>query len=205
MDAPNPSRPGSPRTTRILVVDDHPMTRKGLVELLHTQYRPLVCQECDSVKSALPHLSQSWDLAIFDHRLSDGTGIELVEAAGKTPSILFTMYEDPILAKEARSRGAKGYISKVAHPSEIMDGIRKVLLGVPHFPILASSPASQPLSGRESAVLDGLLEGKGSQEIATELRVSHSSIQTYKSRIFRKLGVDNLAQLLRTAAARRSP
>jgi two-component system response regulator EvgA len=194
--------PGNADKLRVLLVEDHPLTRKGMVDLLHAQFQNIQCQECRTLGEAVEHLKENWDLVILDQLLPDGTGIDLLEHVGTSPALMLTMYEDSILAHQARARGAKGFASKGDNPHVLIQAIRKVLSGVPHFPILAASPVAQNLSAREQVVLDGLLQGRGAQEIATELGLSHSSIQTYKARLFRKLGIDSLSQLLRSASAK---
>ena len=198
------SRSGQDDMLRVLLVEDHPLTRKGMVDLLHSQYARIHCQECQTFQEAIMQLSDDshWDLVILDHLLPDGTGIDLLEHLGNFPALMLTMYEDAVLAHQARSKGAKGFATKGDSPQSLVQAIRKVLSGMTHFPILSSSPATQSLSSREQVVLDGLLQGRGSQKLATELGLSHSSIQTYKARLFKKLGVDSLSQLLRSASAK---
>lgn len=193
---------GNADNLRILLVEDHPLTRKGMVELLHSQYPNIQCEECRTFQEAVEHLREDWDLVILDQLLPDGAGIDLLAHAGKSPTLMLTMYEDSVLAHQARTKGAKGFATKGDSPQSLIQAIRKVLSGMTHFPILAASPVAQNLSAREQIVLDGLLQGRGSQELATELSLSHSSIQTYKARLFRKLGVDSLSQLLRSASAK---
>jgi DNA-binding NarL/FixJ family response regulator len=194
--------PGHAEKLRVLLVEDHPLTRKGMVDLLHAQYVDLLCQECRTFHEALAWLNDAWDLVILDQLLPDGAGIDLLEHAGNSPVLMLTMYEDSVLAHQVRARGGKGFASKGDSPQVLIQAIRKVLSGVPHFPILATLESAPNLSAREMLVLDGLLQGQGSQKIATQLGLSHSSIQTYKSRLFKKLGVENLAHLLRSASAK---
>jgi DNA-binding NarL/FixJ family response regulator len=202
MSSSMPLSSGFADKLRVLLVEDHPLTRKGMVDLLHAQYLDIQCQECRTFQEAVEHLKENWDLVILDQLLPDGTGIDLLEHVGTSPALMLTMYEDSVLAYQARERGAKGFASKGDNPQVLIQAIRKVLSGLPHFPILAGSPVSRNLSARERLVLEGLLQGQGSQKIATQLGLSHSSVQTYKSRLFKKLGVDSLSELLRSATAK---
>lgn len=189
------------RMVRILHVDDHPLLRKGFQQALELEFPGCHLGQAGTLEEAKAQLLQAWDLVILDQNLPDGRGVEFLAGLVEKPRVLvLSMYEDGALARLAKEAGAKGYASKAEDPEVLLEAIRAVLAGRESFP--ASESTEAKLSEREQEVLDQLLKGRTPTEIAKEFGVRQTTIQSYKTRLFSKLGVDTMADLVRQAVSR---
>ncbi len=189
------------RSVRILHIDDHPLLRKGFQEALAVEFPGALLSQAASLEEARVQLLKDWDLVILDQNLPDGRGVEFLTGLVTKPSTLvLSMYEDGALARLAKEAGAKGYASKGEHPEKLFEAIRAVLAGNESFPTPQTKETK--LSDREQKVLGQLLKGKTPTEIAKEFGVRQTTIQSYKTRLFSKLGVDTMADLVRQAVSR---
>lgn len=192
------------RTQRILIVDDHPLTRSGVALVVAKEFPNVRCHEASSLAAMETLLEDgSWSLVLLDHNLADGKGIEYLEShPGMPPTLVLTMYEDRELSRKARDAGASGFVSKGDDPQEIVRAIRTVLgLGM-HFPRLEARSDELTLSVRERELLEELLQGNRPAEIARRWNVGQTTVQSYKNRLFVKYGVTSLADLVRAAVAK---
>lgn len=189
------------RSVRILHIDDHPLLRKGFQQALSLEYPGCVLGQAASLEEARVQLMQDWDLVILDQNLPDGRGVEFLAGLVTKPrTLVLSMYEDGALARLAKEAGAKGYASKADSPEKLLEAIATVLAGKESFPVSQTREAK--LSDREEEVLGQLLKGKTPTEIAKEFGVRQTTIQSYKTRLFSKLGVDTMADLVRQAVSR---
>lgn len=189
------------RSVRILHIDDHPLLRKGFQQALSLEYPGCVLGQAASLEEARVQLMQDWDLVILDQNLPDGRGVEFLAGLVTKPrTLVLSMYEDGALARRAKEAGAKGYASKADDPAKLFEAIGNVLAGKESFP--TSQVQEAKLSDREEEVLGQLLKGKTPTEIAKDFGVRQTTIQSYKSRLFAKLGVDTMADLVRQAVSR---
>lgn len=189
------------RSVRILHIDDHPLLRKGFQQALSLEYPGCVLGQAASLEEARVQLMQDWDLVILDQNLPDGRGVEFLAGLVTKPrTLVLSMYEDGALARLAKEAGAKGYASKADSPEKLLEAIATVLAGKESFPVPQNREAK--LSDREEEVLGQLLKGKTPTEIAKEFGVRQTTIQSYKTRLFSKLGVDTMADLVRQAVSR---
>lgn len=189
------------RSVRILHIDDHPLLRKGFQQALSLEYPGSVLGQAASLEEARVQLMQDWDLVILDQNLPDGRGVEFLAGLVTKPrTLVLSMYEDGALARLAKEAGAKGYASKADSPEKLLEAIATVLAGKESFPVSQTREAK--LSDREEEVLGQLLKGKTPTEIAKEFGVRQTTIQSYKTRLFSKLGVDTMADLVRQAVSR---
>lgn len=189
------------RSVRILHIDDHPLLRKGFQQALSLEYPGCVLGQAASLEEARVQLMQDWDLVILDQNLPDGRGVEFLAGLVTKPrTLVLSMYEDGALARLAKEAGAKGYASKAESPEKLLEAIAAVLAGKESFPVSQTREAK--LSDREEEVLGQLLKGKTPTEIAKEFGVRQTTIQSYKTRLFSKLGVDTMADLVRQAVSR---
>jgi two-component system, NarL family, invasion response regulator UvrY len=190
------------RPLRILLVDDHSLLSAGMIDLLRRRWPDLDAKEARTVKEGREALSQgAWDLVLLDMQLSDGNGTELLDGnPDLPPMIVVTMFGGWALRQAAYSQGASGFVSKSCSPDELVDAVEQVLAGHLHFPgLLDGSGEALKLSAREQTVLDALLEGVGPQALANRLGVTQAAIQSYKRRLFEKLGISSQGELLRAA------
>lgn len=190
-------------TLRILVVDDHPLTRAGIVQVILREFPSARCREAATLQAAKECLeTQSWDLVLMDQNLPDGKGIEFLSLhPDLAPVMILTMYEDRELCLLAQHAGACGFVSKGEDPQAIVEAIRKVIGGGRHFP-QPPDKEEMTLSLRERDLLANLLAGRRAADIAREWQVSQTTVQSYRNRLFQKLGVDNLADLIKAAVGK---
>lgn len=190
------------RPLRILLVDDHSLLSAGMIDLLRRRWPDLDAKEARTVQEGRAALAQgAWDLVLLDMQLSDGNGTELLDGnPDLPPMIVVTMFGGWALRQSAYSQGASGFVSKSCSPDELVEAVEQVLAGNLHFPgLLDGRGEALRLSAREQTVLDALLEGVGPQALANRLGVSQAAIQSYKRRLFEKLGISSQSELLRAA------
>jgi DNA-binding NarL/FixJ family response regulator len=204
---------------KIFLVDDHPLVREWLTNLINEQLDLTVCGEAESSPQALQAIEQvKPDVAIVDIALRDSSGIELIKDLKQTcPNVsvlVLSMHEESHYAERALRAGARGYIMKRETTKKVVAAIRQVLSGqlyvsetiaaamaaqfVSGKTLDAASPALQ-LSDRELEVFEMLGQGRGTRQIAESLRVSVKTVQAYCARIKEKLNLASATELLREA------
>jgi DNA-binding NarL/FixJ family response regulator len=182
-------------------VEDHPLIRHAVVRLLEGELGAI---EATFAKTGREGLAAGgpWDLILLDHQLPDAKGVDLLpEYVRSGPVVVLTSYGNGHLAALARRRGAKGFVSKGDDPAQILSVIRDVLGGAESFPILETAPPPA-LSPQESRILSGLLEDRTFVEIAKDLSVTPTTIQSYKERLFAKFEVGSVTELVRKVVAK---
>lgn len=218
---PDPRKPADAESSkRILLVDDHPVTRQGLALQIRFEPHLEVCGEASDVESALNMMEElKPDLAIVDVSLADGNGIELVKRMQlkhpRVSALVYSMYEESLYADRALRAGASGYVNKTTPPDEVIRAIHRVLEGriyvspemsermltrMLHGRKAVSSNPTQLLSDRELQSFQMMGRGMTTREIAEALKLSPKTIETYRARIKVKLNVDSIAELTRQAA-----
>jgi DNA-binding NarL/FixJ family response regulator len=209
----------APAQTRILVVDDHPIVRLGIRQLLAAERDFEVCGEAESVDAAKQlALGARPDLAIVDLSLSQGTGMELIrwlrETVPNLPVLVLSMHDETLFAERVLRAGARGYIMKREAITGLVNAIRQILSGrihvseavgqavlhrLGHEGAEADSPLAS-LTDRELEVFDLIGRGQSTAAIAEQLRVSIKTIETYRSNIKTKLNLKDASDLIRFAA-----
>jgi DNA-binding NarL/FixJ family response regulator len=204
---------------KILIVDDHPLVREWLTNLINQQSDLVVCGEAATAAEAMLAVANAKPAAaIIDISLKDSSGIELIKDLKKTSPnlvvLVLSMHDESLYAERALRAGAKGYIMKRETTRKVTDALRRVLEGkfyvsetiaetittqfVEGKTQVLRSPVEQ-LSDRELAVFDLLGEGRGTRQIAEVLRVSVKTVQSYCARIKEKLNLGSGADLIREA------
>ncbi|WP_182868162.1 response regulator transcription factor [Rhodopirellula sp. JC639] len=204
---------------RIVIIDDHPSTREGLISRIDLEADLQVCGQADDVNDALELIRrQQPDLAVIDLSLKTGSGIDLIRMLKadklKTHVLVWSMYEDTLYAERALRAGAMGYINKVNATDAIVDAIRAVLKGdvylspemsakvlhrVVHGKDMLRKIPSEALSDRELQTFELIGRGMKTADIASSMQLSPKTIETYRSRIKEKLELDDMAALAREA------
>ena len=195
---------------RILLVDDHPMVREGLVARLQAVPRFAVVGEAGGRTEALALLASSApDVVLMDVGLKDGNGISLgAEMLAAQPAItllMFSMYDNPEYVQRALTAGARGYVLKDAPAQEIVTAIDAVAAGGTFLSAdvsgrLFRGQSPKPvLTPRESEILSALGRGASSKQIARELDLSVRTVEAHRQSIKRKLALDGQAELIRYA------
>lgn len=205
--------------TKIVLVDDHPLVREWLTNLIHQQPDLVVCGEAETAPVALQTIGATKpDVAIVDISLKSGSGIELIKNIKalhpRLAVIVLSMHDERLYAERALRAGARGYIMKRETTKKIITAIRHVLEGKLYLSeglsaLLAekfvdgraanlASPIEQ-LSDRELEVFQLLGEGYETRQIAQSLHISMKTVQVFCARIKEKLKLSNATELLREA------
>lgn len=194
---------------RILVADDHPIFREGLVIILNNQTDMKVVAECgdgnDAVALALEHIP---DLAILDLQMPGLTGAAATAAIlEKQPAVkilLLTTFDGDEDIHRAMHAGARGYLLKGVKKEELIHAIREVHGGRRYLsPLVGASlvgPSSlQQLTKREKAILRLVAEGKPNKEIGSILNVSEGTVKSHVNAIMQKMNVSSRTEAALTA------
>ena len=204
---------------RIFIVDDHPIVRKGLAQLINQEEDLLICGEADNAETALEALKKvKPDLAIVDISLRGIDGFELTKLIrarfDNIPVLVISMHDESLFAERALRVGARGYIMKQEAIEKMMEAIRKVLRGelyvservsaniVKRFVDGKAEGVSSPeelLSDREMEVFQLIGQGFGTRQIADQLHVSVKTVETYRANIKEKLNLKNATELMKHA------
>jgi DNA-binding NarL/FixJ family response regulator len=200
-------------------VDDHPLVREWLTNLINQQPNLKVCGEAETGPEAREKiLSLRPNIAVVDIALKDSSGLELIkdlkQACPEVAVLVLSMHEESQYAERALRAGAKGYLMKRETTRKVIAAIGQVLEGklcvseaiaaalaarfVEGKTLGARSPVEQ-LSDRELEVFELLGQGRTTRQIAEILRVSIKTVQAYCARIKEKLSLDSATELLREA------
>ena len=204
---------------KVLVVDDHPIVRQGLADLINQEKNLMVCGQAEDAHQAMVAIKQLMpDMVIVDISLKESSGMELIKDI-KTqypnlPVLILSMHDESLYAERALRAGAKGYIMKQQATEELIAAIRKVLSGQIYVSdkmatrmvrklvsgdseVCASAIGC--LSDRELEVFRLIGQGRGTRQIAEMLHLSIKTIETYRAHIKQKLALKNAAELLQYA------
>lgn len=195
---------------RILLVDDHPMVREGLVARLQAVPRFEVVGEAGGRTDGLALLAELRpDVVLMDVGLKDGNGItlgaEMLAAQPAVKLLMFSMYDNPEYVQRALTAGARGYVLKDAPASEIVSAIDAVAAGGTFLSAAVSGRlfrGQEPkplLTPRESEILSLLGQGASSKQIARQLDLSVRTVEAHRQSIKRKLDLEGQAELIRYA------
>ena len=203
---------------KIFVVDDHPLVREWLGNLIHQQADLTVCSESESAPTALSAIAAARpDLVIVDINLKNSSGIDLIknikDSHPDVPVLVLSMHDESLYAERAFRAGARGYVNKRETAGKVVEAIRRVLGGKLYVSeraaeILAGKTARgqtasrspiELLSDRELQVFDKLGQGIGTKQIAVDFHVSIKTVQEYCARIKEKLNLNSATELLREA------
>ena len=205
-------------TTRVFVVDDHELVRRGLIELIDTEMDLSAVGQAGDVQEALVALTTVvTDVAVLDVRLPDGSGIELCrEIRSLYPDVkvlILTSFLDDEALLGAVLGGASGYVIKDIKNLDLLEAIRKVAVGEALLDIAlvstvtnrlrkVSSPASEiyELTDQEQRVLEHIGRGLTNRQIAESMFLAEKTIKNYVSSLLGKLGLERRTQAAALAA-----
>jgi DNA-binding NarL/FixJ family response regulator len=190
------------RSIQALIVEDHPLVRQGVLRLLMDEWPRCSILECGDFLEARRLLSdRDWDFVLLDHHLPGGNGLDLMNSV-RWPRRVLVVSADASqeLMHQTKELGCGGFVGKSEAPTKFLTAVRAVVAGTTHFPLL--DPLAQPvrLSAREEQVRKALVQGRQPFQIASDLGLTYGSIQTYKKRLFEKLGVGGMVEFLKKAA-----
>jgi len=199
-------------TIRVFLLDDHEIVRTGLRALLESTDDLEVVGEAGTVAEALSRIpALRPDVAIFDVRLPDGSGVEVCrEIRSDLPStacIMLTSYADDEALFASIMAGSSGYVLKQIGGNSLIDDVRRVAAGESLLdPALTErvlkrlreGPEQEPLlatlTGQERRILDLIAEGKTNRQIAEEVYLAEKTVKNYVSNLLTKLGMESRTQ-----------
>jgi DNA-binding NarL/FixJ family response regulator len=210
---------GKKNPTRIVIVDDHPLLRKGVGQLINNEKDLLVVGEAEDAAKALTVIETAKpDVALIDISLGGASGIELLKNIKarfpKLQVLVLSMHDESVYAHRALRAGASGYIMKQEATEKVLTALRKVLrgevylserLGARMLNTLVggrSSSATSPieaLSDRELEVFSLIGQGHGTRPIAEKLHLSVKTIESHRAHIKEKLNLQTATELVHHA------
>ena len=209
----------TPVKTKVFLVDDHPLVREWLTQLIQRENDLAVCGEAEDTHEALEKITATGpDIVVADISLKSTHGLELVKDLQvrypSLPVLVLSMHDESLYAERVLRAGAKGYITKQEATKKILLAIRQVLSGqiyisetmasrMVHKMVLGraqeqKSPIER-LTDRELEVFQLIGQGQGTRRIAAELHLGIKTVESYRARIKEKLNLDDGTQLLQQA------
>ena len=201
---------------RLVVVDDHPVVRHGLVSMLgYEKDFQVVGEAANGLDAVRIILEQKPDVTLLDLRLPDFSGIEVMKQvrarSSPTRFLVLTTYDTDEYIVPALSNGAQGYLLKDTSPDELVRAIHSIAQGgaalesgvaARFLENVSAQKSSEDLSERELQVLHLLVSGASNKAIAAQLDLSENTIKTHLSHIFAKLNVQSRAEAVAVALQR---
>jgi DNA-binding NarL/FixJ family response regulator len=206
----------SENKTQVLIVDDHPVVRDGLTQIINHEQDLNVCGEADDAHEALKAATElKPDVVVVDISLKSSNGIELTKSIKarhpKLYVIVLSVHDESVYAERALLAGAKAYLMKDAVSENIIKAIRTVLSGEIYVSNTISKKFLHKIAGdkagttktpienlsdREIEIFRLIGEGYKASQIAKKLRLSVKTIETYRGRLKEKLSLNSAAELL---------
>jgi DNA-binding NarL/FixJ family response regulator len=204
---------------RLLLVDDHPMMREGLTQLIGHEPDLEICGEAGDANEALEKINLLHpDLVLTDITLPGKNGVELIKDIQAlhtgTLVLVLSMHDESLYVERVLRAGARGYVMKQEGGKKIMEAIRVVLNGQIHVSEKMSSKILEVFSGRRSGVASSPIEkltdrefevfqligqGLGTKQMAEQLHLSTKTIEVHRANIKAKLQAGNMSELIRQA------
>jgi DNA-binding NarL/FixJ family response regulator len=206
------------KKNRVLLVDDHPLVRRGLADSIAQEADMEVCGEAADVTEAMRELERTHpDVVVTDLSLKSSHGLDLIEMikarSPRTKILVSSMHDETLFAERVLQAGAMGYLTKQEPPETLIDAIRQVLRGeifvsqrmtsrILHR-MASGKPAQdnpvEGLSNRELQVYEMVGQGLTVQQIGMRLHISPKTVETHREKIKQKLNLKNSAELNRRA------
>jgi DNA-binding NarL/FixJ family response regulator len=218
---PAPKNPAAVRTkkAKVLVVDDHPIVREGLSQVINHESDLTVCGEAESAQRALQVIDSTRpDVVIVDISLERSNGIDLIkDLKSRYPRLLMLVlstHDESLYAERSLRAGARGYVMKQVAPQKLVGAIRQILKGeiylsenmtglllhkiVSDQPTRGTSPLER-LSNRELEIFELIGRGRKTRQIAEDLHLSIKTVETHREHIKEKLSLKDAVSLVRAA------
>jgi DNA-binding NarL/FixJ family response regulator len=202
--------------TRIFIVDDHPLLRRGLAELINRESDMVFCGEAEDSPSAMRLIAQiKPDLVIVDISLKGYNGIELIKNIKafdhNIQVLVLSMHDESVYAMRVLKAGAKAYVMKQEVVTKVMDAVRRIRAGKVFVSesvasrmldqvVVGGDPSNDSpidlLSDRELEIVSMIGSGQPTREIAAKLHISIKTVESHRARIKEKLNLENAIQLV---------
>jgi two-component system invasion response regulator UvrY len=198
---------------RVLLVDDHPVVRRGIRTILIERLKGAVVGEAGDAATALNQVRDGvWDVVVADISLPGASGLDLIKQLRRLhpalPTLVVSMHPAAQFARRALSAGAAGYLTKDSQPEEFVAAIEDVRRGrryvgrdpgdvLLRWAAKSTTTPHEALSDREYQVLRMLGSGHTVSDIARDLVLSVKTVSTYRTRVLEKLGMRTSAELMR--------
>ncbi len=206
--------------TKILVVDDHAVVRQGVKQILNEQFQGAVIGEARNAEEMIDRIRKfTWDIVVLDVGMPGKSGLDalkdLKQVCPKLPVLVLSAYPEDQLARRMLKAGASGYLTKDSAPNELVQALKKILGGgkfvsasmaellVANLNEEVGRPLHELLSDREYQVMCLIAVGKSLKEIADDLCVGISTVNTYRARILEKMQFKNNTELTHYAIENR--
>jgi DNA-binding NarL/FixJ family response regulator len=200
---------------RVIAIDDHPVVRRGLKQIIAAEQDMQVVGEAETAQEALRVIRQTaCDAVVLDITLPDASGLDVLSQLKSEfptlPVLIMSIHEEEQYALRVLKAGASGYLMKNSIPEDLIKAIRKIISGGKYIsPSLAERLASgvasseespqERLSDREFQIMCLIASGKSLKEIGETLFISGKTVSSYRARILEKMNMSTNADLTRYA------
>jgi len=212
-------RPPEPVKIKVFVVDDHPIVRQGLAQLINREPDLMVCGEAEDARTAIQAMDPlKPDIVVVDVSLNGPDGIDLLKTIRsqdpRLPVLVLSMHDESLYAERALRAGANGYIMKQEATERVLTAIRQILAGEVYVSDRMAQKMVQQfvkgsgvtrrsvideLTDRELEVFRLIGQGHGTRQIADELHLSVKTVESYYAHIKEKLSLKNGRELVQRA------
>ncbi len=215
---PLPGTPSGGRggALKVLIIDDHPLVRRGLMETIQEEFSNAIIGQASDSQSGIESVwRENWEVVLLDIAMPGRSGLDILkeikQERPKMPVLILSTYSEDQFAIRALKSGADGYLTKDVLGQELVAAIKRVLAGgkyiraslaeklASYLDVDASKPLHHTLSDREYQVMRMIACGQTPKEIASELSLSIKTVSTFRSRVLKKMMMKNNAELMRYA------
>jgi DNA-binding NarL/FixJ family response regulator len=212
------TRQSSETVKRVVIVDDHPIMRQGLAQLIRMESGLELCGEAGSAREGLEIVSKlKPDLAVVDLTLPDKNGLELVKDIRvmhpATICLVLSMHDESLYGERSLRAGARGYVMKEEAADQLISAIHKIMSGGIYVsealsvrmleqitsPSRTRAAGIDSLTDRELEILELIGKGVATKNIATQLNISARTVEAHRAHVKEKLGISDGAALVRYA------
>jgi two-component system invasion response regulator UvrY len=197
---------------RIIIVDDHPVVRRGLKQILQEEPDVRVVGEAESAVEALKIIRTiDCDAVVLDISLPGASGVEILKQLKyeykELPVLILSVHPEEQYAARVMKAGASGYLTKESAPEELVKAIRKIISGGKYISSslaerlstdidASGKPRHEKLSDREFEIMRMIAQGKAIKKIAEELYLSEKTVSTYRTRLLEKMNMTTNAEII---------
>jgi two-component system invasion response regulator UvrY len=197
---------------RVIIVDDHPVVRRGLKQIIAAEQDMQIVGEAENAREALRVIRETaCDVVVLDITLPDASGLDVLSRLKSElptlPVLIMSIHDEEPYALRVLKAGASGYLMKDSLPEELIQAIRKITSGGKYIsPSIAERLASEfafsekalheKLSDREFQILCLIASGKSLKEIGEKLCISGKTVSSYRARILEKMSMHSNADLV---------